>query len=490
MLFEDLGLAEELLRAVREQNYTNPTPIQEKSIPVIINGRDVLAGAQTGTGKTAGFTLPILHRLSQRPPLPAKKFRHVKVLIVVPTRELASQVSDSVETYGKYLSVRTNVVFGGVKISPQIFKLRRGCDILVATPGRLLDLVNQNVLDLSRVETLVLDEADRMLDMGFLPDIRRILAELPESRQNLLFSATYSQSIRDLANSILNTPEVIEVASRNSVAEKIRHVVHPVEQHRKRELLSHLIGMKNWQQVLVFTKTKRGADRVARQLTSDGLRADSIHGDKTQGARSKALADFKHGKIRVLVATDIAARGIDIDQLSHVINFDLPMVAEDYIHRIGRTGRAGNSGVAISLVTKDDENLLHAIERLLTRSIKKEVVEDYEVPFTLSKFAHKPTNAKRKGAAGRNNSRGSSGAKSGTGKPGKNHNGRKPQGNKTSGANSSGKQSSGNNSSGNRPTGSKPKSAKPNKMGGMSPPKRKRASTQGNAGNSANRRAG
>ena len=378
MSFESLGLRAELLRAVSDQSYSQPTPIQKKAIPVILQGRDVMAGAQTGTGKTAGFTLPLLQRLSETP-LPKGK-RPVRALVLTPTRELAAQVGESVETYGRHLQLRSAVVFGGVKINPQIDKLRRGVDVLVATPGRLLDHVSQKTVDLSQVEILVLDEADRMLDMGFIHDIRKLLALLPDNgqRQNLLFSATFSKEIKALAHRLLNQPELIEVAQRNTTAERIAQVVHPVDKGRKRELLSHMIGSRNWRQVLVFTRTKHGANRLAQQLEKDGLTAAAIHGNKSQGARTRALAGFKKGDVRVLVATDIAARGLDIDQLPHVVNFELPNVPEDYVHRIGRTGRAGNEGEAVSLVCVDEHKLLKDIERLLKKPIPSVVLEGYE----------------------------------------------------------------------------------------------------------------
>ncbi len=378
MSFDTLGLSAELLRAVGEQGYTEPTPIQRKAIPLILEGRDVMAGAQTGTGKTAGFTLPLLQRLDLNPLKNGR--RPVRALVLTPTRELAAQVGDSVKTYGRHLELRSAVVFGGVKINPQIDKLRRGVDILVATPGRLLDHASQKTVDLSQVEILVLDEADRMLDMGFIHDIRKILALLPAkgARQNLLFPATFSEEIKQLAGNLLNHPELIEVARRNSTAERIEQVVHPVDKSRKRELLSHMIGSRNWRQVLVFTRTKHGANRLAQQLERDGLSASAIHGNKSQGARTRALADFKDGRLRVLVATDIAARGLDIDQLPHVVNFELPNVPEDYVHRIGRTGRAGNEGEAVSLVCVDEHRLLRDIERLLKREIPKVVLEGYE----------------------------------------------------------------------------------------------------------------
>lgn len=378
MSFDKLGLSAELLRAISEQGYNEPTPIQRNAIPVILGGKDVMAGAQTGTGKTAGFTLPLLQLLSASPS--QKKRRPVRALVLTPTRELAAQVAESVETYGRHLPLRSSVIFGGVKINPQIEKLRQGVDILVATPGRLLDHANQRTVDLSQVEILVLDEADRMLDMGFIHDIKKVLALLPEKgkRQNLLFSATFSQEIKQLADRLLNSPELIEVAKRNSTAERIKQVVHPVDKGRKRELLSHMIGSNNWRQVLVFTRTKHGANRLAQQLEKDGLSAAAIHGNKSQGARTRALAGFKNGDVRILVATDIAARGLDIDQLPHVVNFELPNVPEDYVHRIGRTGRAGNEGEAVSLVCVDEHKLLRDIERLLKNSIPSITLEGYE----------------------------------------------------------------------------------------------------------------
>ena len=377
MSFETLGLSAELLRAISEQGYSEPTPIQRKAIPIIMDGKDVMAGAQTGTGKTAGFTLPLLQRLSTNPIRNGR--RPVRALVLTPTRELAAQVGASVDTYGRHLPLKSAVIFGGVKINPQIAKLRQGVDILVATPGRLLDHVSQKTVDLSQVEILVLDEADRMLDMGFIHDIRKLLALLPSNgaRQNLLFSATFSSEIKQLANRLLNQPELIEVARRNATADRIKQVVHPVDKLRKRELLSHLIGSHNWRQVLVFTRTKHGANRLAQQLEKDGLSAAAIHGNKSQGARTRALAGFKRGEVRVLVATDIAARGLDIDQLPHVVNFELPNVPEDYVHRIGRTGRAGNEGEAVSLVCVDEHKLLRDIERVLKNEIPKVVLEAY-----------------------------------------------------------------------------------------------------------------
>ncbi len=375
MSFDSLGLSAELCRAVAEQGYSEPTPVQRQAIPVILEGKDVMAGAQTGTGKTAGFTLPLLQRLSERQ---LNGRRPVRALVLTPTRELAAQVGASVSDYGQHLPLRSAVVFGGVKINPQIEKLRHGVDILVATPGRLLDHLSQKTLDLSKVEILVLDEADRMLDMGFIRDIRKILALLPKGRQNLLFSATFSGEIKKLADSLLNRPVLIEVARRNMTADSVDQAVYPVDRKRKRELLSFLIGSQDWKQVLVFTRTKHGANKLAQQLDRDGLSAAAIHGNKSQGARTRALANFKQGEVRVLVATDIAARGLDIDQLPHVVNFELPNVPEDYVHRIGRTGRAGNEGEAISLVCVDELKLLRDIERLIKREIPSITVPGYE----------------------------------------------------------------------------------------------------------------
>ena len=363
MLFNQLGLSAELLRAVDEQGYKEATPIQREAIPLILKGRDVLAGAQTGTGKTAGFTLPLLHRLQTRPSGP----RRIRALILTPTRELAAQVSESVRTYGRHLPIRATQIYGGVSIRPQIEKLRQGVDIVVATPGRLLDHMQQKTIDLSQVEVLVLDEADRMLDMGFIRDIRKVLKALPVQRQNLLFSATFSEDIRRLAADLLNQPTEIQVSPRNTTVERIKQLVHPVDKSRKRELLSHRIGKENWSQVLVFTRTKHGANRLAGQLTGDGLNAAAIHGNKSQGARTK-----------VLVATDIAARGLDIDKLPHVVNFELPHVPEDYVHRIGRTARAGLDGHAVSLVCIDEQKLLHDIEKLLNMKIEKQILPGYE----------------------------------------------------------------------------------------------------------------
>lgn len=376
--FADLGLAEPLLRAISDAGYTKPTPVQAQAIPQVLKGGDLLAGAQTGTGKTAGFTLPILHLLSEKP-LAAKPGRP-RCLILVPTRELAAQVEESVQTYGKYLKHTSMVMFGGVGINPQITRLRKPLDILVATPGRLLDHVGQKTLDLSGIEILVLDEADRMLDMGFIRDIKKILAILPQQRQNLLFSATFSDEIRELAEGLLHNPGFVEVARRNTASETVDQTVHLVPQSHKRDLMSHLIKHHDWKQVLVFTRTKHGANRLAEKLVKDGIPAAAIHGNKSQSARTKALAQFKDGSIPVLVATDIAARGLDIDQLPQVVNFELPNVPEDYVHRIGRTGRAGASGAAISLVDHEEVKLLKGIEKLIKKEIPRVTVEGFVAP--------------------------------------------------------------------------------------------------------------
>jgi ATP-dependent RNA helicase RhlE len=397
MSFSTLGLSEPILRAVSDTGYSEPTPIQKKAIPVILTGRDVLAGAQTGTGKTAGFTLPMLQKLSKAAPEKGK--RPVRALVLTPTRELAAQVSESVEIYGKHLSLRSAVIFGGVNINPQTRALRSGVDIVVATPGRLLDHANQKNIDLSRVELLILDEADRMLDMGFIHDMKKIFKLLPKRSQKLLFSATFSREIKALADTLLDRPELIEVARRNTAAERVDQVVHPVKRERKRELLSSLISGNDWKQVLVFTRTKHGANRLCKQLVSDGITAEAIHGNKSQNARTKALAAFKDNRVRVLVATDIAARGIDIDLLPHVVNFELPNVSEDYVHRIGRTGRAGNEGEAVSLVCPDEVDLLRGIEKLLGNAIPQKMLKGFEQ--TLPASSKGESKKKRSGQRGR-----------------------------------------------------------------------------------------
>ena len=378
MNFKDLGLAEPLVRAVHEHGYDIPTPIQAQAIPTILKGADLMGGAQTGTGKTAGFTLPMLQRLMAHKPARDQRGRiPIRALILTPTRELAAQVEESVRVYGKYSGLSSMVMFGGVGMQPQIDKLRRGVDILVATPGRLLDHHGQGTLDLKHVEIFVLDEADRMLDMGFIHDIKKVLAIVPAKKQSLLFSATFSDEIKALADRLLNQPVLIEVARRNSTAELVSQKVHPVSRERKKELLAHLIKQGDWHQVLVFTRMKHGANRLTDYLNDQRISAMAIHGNKSQTARTKALADFKRGELQVLVATDIAARGIDIDQLPHVVNYELPNVPEDYVHRIGRTGRAGASGEAISLVCVDEDIFLRDIEKLIKRSIPREVVPGF-----------------------------------------------------------------------------------------------------------------
>ena len=392
MSFKNLGLSDELLNTIQEEGYSEATPVQERAIPLINKGMDILAGAQTGTGKTAAFALPILNRLQQS----KSNKRKVRALILTPTRELAAQVNNSFRTYGIALPFKTIEIFGGVSMRPQKSKLKKGVDIVVATPGRLLDHLSQNTIDLSGVEVFVLDEADRMLDMGFKRDIEKVIKQLPERRQNLLFSATFPKEIQKLASRLLNSPKKIQVASENSTAEKVKQTVYPVDQSRKRELLIHSIKENNWFQVLVFIKTKRAADKLTRQLNKKGILSDTIHGNKTQAARSKALEGFKKGKVQVLVATDVAARGIDIDLLPVVINFNLPMVAEDYIHRIGRTARAGKEGEAISLVCAEEFNLLSDIERLLKFRIPREDIEGFETTQHLNTTNLKPKNNQHK----------------------------------------------------------------------------------------------
>jgi len=377
--FAGLGLAEPLLRAISDAGYQHPTPIQAQAIPRVLHGGDLLAAAQTGTGKTAGFTLPILHWLLQSPAT-VKKPGRPRCLILTPTRELTAQVEESVQTYGKHTRVTSMVMFGGVNINPQITRLKKPLDILVATPGRLLDHCNQKTVDLSGVEILVLDEADRMLDMGFIRDIRKILAKLPGERQNLLFSATFSDEIRSLAKGVLNAPDEVSVTPRNTATELVTQTVHLVDQQHKRDLVSHIIRESGWHQVLVFTRTKHGANRLAEKLVKDGLSAAAIHGNKSQAARTRALDGFKDGKVAVLVATDIAARGLDIDQLPQVVNFELPNVPEDYVHRIGRTGRAGSTGAAVSLVDGSEIKLLKGIERLIGKTLERRPVENWQPP--------------------------------------------------------------------------------------------------------------
>jgi ATP-dependent RNA helicase RhlE len=401
--FADLGLAEPIMRAIEDAGYTTPTPIQAKAIPQVLAGGDLLAGAQTGTGKTAGFTLPILHLLSAKPATGSTVGRP-RCLMLTPTRELAAQIEESVKTYGKYLPLKSMVIFGGVNANPQISRLKKPLDILVATPGRLLDHANQKNVDLSGVEILVLDEADRMLDMGFIRDIKKILALLPKQRQNLLFSATFSDEIKELADGLLNNPGFVEVARRNTASELVEQTVHLVGQSHKRELMSHLIKHHDWKQVLIFTRTKHGANRLAEKLVKDGIPAAAIHGNKSQSARTKALAQFKDGSMPVLVATDIAARGLDIDQLPQVVNFELPNVPEDYVHRIGRTGRAGSSGAAVSLVDHEELKFLKDIERLIKREIPRVAAEGFVPSDKPEAEAPRPPRQQQRRGQGRDNS--------------------------------------------------------------------------------------
>ncbi|MBI9090549.1 MAG: DEAD/DEAH box helicase [Desulfobacterium sp.] len=375
MSFSSLGLSAPILEAVAEHGYETPTPVQARAIPAVVQGKDVMAAAQTGTGKTAAFILPILERLSKGGQVQANQAR---VLVLTPTRELAAQIGGSVVTYGKHLSLRSTVVYGGVKINPQMMRLRKGVDILVATPGRLLDLYRQNAVKFNQLEVLVLDEADRMLDMGFIDDIRKILAVLPRQRQNLMFSATLSDGSRHLARGLVNHPVEISVTPHTTTAQTVKQLVHPVDKKRKSALLTQLIRNNRWKQVLVFSRTKQGANRLTRYLDGKGMKAAAIHGDKSQGARTKALAEFKNGTTRILVATDLAARGLDIDQLPQVVNFDLPHVPEDYVHRIGRTGRAGVQGQAISLVSADEFQQLSDIERLIKNVLTRELIDGFK----------------------------------------------------------------------------------------------------------------
>ena len=428
MSFSSLGLSEQLVRATADQGYETPSPIQAKAIPAVLSGRDVMAAAQTGTGKTAGFTLPLLQRLAENP----RTGKGPRVLILAPNRELAAQVHDSVALYSRYMPTKSAVVFGGVKINPQMMKLRKGLDVLVATPGRLMDLYQQNAVRFNEVEILVLDEADRMLDMGFIRDIRKILALLPAKRQNLLFSATFSNEIRTLAEGLLDNPVQVEVAARNTAAESIKQSVYPVDQSQKTALLSKLVRDNGWEQVLVFTRTKHGANRLTQKLERDGITAAAIHGNKSQGARTRALADFKQGEVRVLVATDIAARGLDIKQLPQVVNFELPNVPEDYVHRIGRTGRAGESGHALSLVSADEGKMLAGIERLIKKQLPRKSVEGFEPQNNLPlkpKAKADPSRARGRGGNGGGNGKPGGNGRSFGGKPGGRSGGRSQNGN-------------------------------------------------------------
>lgn len=402
MSFKNLGLSDALLKAISQKGYDTPTPIQQKAIPKILEGKDVLASAQTGTGKTAGFTLPMLQKLTNSKPLHK---RPVRALVLTPTRELAAQVLEDVKTYSKFVDIRSTVIFGGVNANPQIRTLRQGVDILVATPGRLLDLHNQGVFSLKNVEFLVLDEADRMLDMGFARDINKILALLPTKRQNLLFSATFSKEIKKLAGSFLYNPVMVEAAPENTTAEKVDQIVYKTDKSKKTALVIKLISEGDWQQVLIFTRTKHGANRLAEKLSKAKITSAAIHGNKSQGARTKALANFKNGNVRVLVATDIAARGLDIPLLPHVINYELPNIPEDYVHRIGRTGRAGASGEAISIVSVDEFEFVHGIEKLLGERLDQETIEGFEVTEKLQEVLDKKAENKAANQRGRQNSR-------------------------------------------------------------------------------------
>ena len=448
MTFDDLGLSPAILTAVTEKGYDTPSPIQEKAIPAVLSGRDVMAAAQTGTGKTAGFTLPLLEILSKS----GKKVQsnQVRALVLTPTRELAAQVAESVSNYSKNLPMRSCVVFGGVKINPQMQRLRQGIDVLVATPGRLLDLYNQNAVKFDNLEVLILDEADRMLDMGFIHDIKKILRVLPKQRQNLLFSATFSDDIRKLAKGLVNNPIEVSVSSPNTTVETVDHWICPVDKKQKAELLCHLITHNEWKQVLVFSRTKHGANKLTKKLEAAGITATAIHGNKSQSARTKALAGFKDGQVRTLVATDIAARGLDISQLPHVVNFDLPDVPEDYVHRIGRTGRAGSSGEAISLVCADEIKQLSDIERLIGELLPRRLIDgfepDHDVPESRLR-QQKPKKPKRTNAGARQGGSRSGEQRSNSSRTSAN----KPNGNST-------RKSSGNTSSGDKPWGNRSRS--------------------------------
>ena len=463
MTFDELGLAEPIARAVSDKGYTQPSPIQEQAIPVVLKGGDLMASAQTGTGKTAAFTLPILHRLLD---MPRSSNNQARVLILTPTRELAAQILENVEAYSKYTKLRSAVVFGGVKINPQMQKLRGGVEVLVATPGRLLDLFQQRAVRFDELEMLVLDEADRMLDMGFIHDIKRILKVLPAKRQNLLFSATFSGEIRELARGLLNQPAEVSVARENTTGENIEHKLHPVDKTRKTALLSHLTRTNGWDRALVFSRTKHGANKLVKLLDRDGIKAAAIHGNKSQNQRTKALADFKNGDITLLIATDIAARGIDIDQLPQVVNFDLPNVPEDYVHRIGRTGRAGSSGQAVSLVSDDEMKQLQDIERVIQRHIEREEVEGFKpergLPASREIRANKPARAKKPRPAGERNDSGA--AKS----PRNKRSGRTNSSSRTSPGNGGGNSSNGNRGGNRSGLGGKPRSNSGNNSSGNS----------------------
>jgi len=493
MSFESLGLAAPLLKAIADAGYTTPTPIQAQAIPAVLQGGDLLAGAQTGTGKTAGFTLPLLHRLHAGVPVKNARGKNaIRALVLTPTRELAAQVEESVQTYGKYLPLKSMVMFGGVGMQPQINKLRDGVDILVATPGRLLDHAQQGTLDLSKVEILVLDEADRMLDMGFIHDIKKVLALLPAKKQSLLFSATFSDDIKNLADRLLNQPALIEVARRNQTNDAIAQKVHPVGRERKKELLAHLIkgglGGDPWHQVLVFTRMKHGANRLSDYLNDQGISSMAIHGNKSQGARTKALSEFKTGDLQVLVATDIAARGIDIDQLPHVVNFELPNVSEDYVHRIGRTGRAGAQGEAISLVCVDENGFLREIEKLIKREIPKEIVPGFEPPsgekpepIVLGRMILNPNGSRGKAPAG------SGGGRPGGGGGGGRNGGR---GGRPGASSNEPRRDGGGGGQGQNARGGRPSGGGPSQGGGRPQAAQGQARPAGNSSNGQPRREG
>ncbi len=456
MLFDSLGLHPDILSAVKAKGYETPSPIQAEAIPPAMAGKDLMAAAQTGTGKTAGFTLPILHRLTAGQKAGSN---NVRALVITPTRELAAQVADNVQAYSTNLHLSSAVVFGGVKINPQMMRLRRGADVLVATPGRLLDLYQQNAVSFKQLEILVLDEADRMLDMGFIHDIRRILAILPKKRQTLLFSATFSDEIRTLAKGFLNNPVEVSVTPNNSTAKSVTQRLHPVDKAKKSKLLIHLVKQQEWHQVLVFSRTKHGANKLTKQLSEAGINAAAIHGNKSQGARTRALAEFKSGDVRVLVATDIAARGIDIDQLPQVVNFDLPNVPEDYVHRIGRTGRAGATGQAVSLVSADEIKQLSDIERLIGKVVEREYIDGFEpvheLPESRTPLPHKPKRPKKPKPGGHNGNRsGANSRNDRSGAPSGDSRSKKPSGNRNRKPQGSGSRStSGNNQSRSKPSG-------------------------------------
>ena len=453
MSFNELGLSEPLLKAISESGYTEPTAIQSAAIGPVLSGKDLMASAQTGTGKTAAFTLPLLEKLGQTD----NPGNHPRVLIITPTRELAAQIEASANTYGKHTTLQSLAVFGGVKIGPQIKKLRQGIDILVATPGRLLDLSQQGAVNLKNIEVLVLDEADRMLDMGFIPDIKRIQKLLPDTKQTLMFSATYSPEIRKLAHDYLSNPVEVNVTPKNAAAHTVEQVLHPVDKSRKSQLLQHLVKTNGWSQALVFSKTKHGANKLTRDLVKIGVRAAAIHGNKSQAQRTKALEDFKRGKVEVLVATDIASRGIDISELPMVINFDLPHVPEDYVHRIGRTGRAGTTGNAISLVCADESKQLRDIERVINKPLERVEIEGFEPDHVLPLSGAGQDRSGNRSGSSRSNSSRSNSSRSNSSRSnssrGNSSRGNNANGNSANGNNANGNNANGNNANGNSSTG-------------------------------------